>query len=89
MVDQAREWANKAIARAATITPPDRNEECDTGCAVATHNLGEFYEMEGRLKEARMKYDEAFSLAKAIGFAEGKTNAKAGLARIKALEQSA
>lgn len=87
LVEQARQWASKALARAGTITPPDRNEECDVGCAVAMHNLGEFFEMEGRVKEARQKYNEAASLAKAVGFAEGQTNARAGLSRLKELEK--
>lgn len=59
------------------------------GCAVATHNLGEFLEMEGKIKEARQKYEEAASLAKAMGFAEGQTNARAGLKRLKELERTA
>jgi hypothetical protein len=87
-VEHAKQWASKALDRAATIKPPDRNEECDVGCAVATHNLGEFLEMEGKIREAREKYQEAASLAKAIGFAEGQTNAKAGLKRLKDLEKS-
>ncbi|KAF2020957.1 hypothetical protein BU24DRAFT_361523 [Aaosphaeria arxii CBS 175.79] len=89
LVDQARQWATKAIERASMIAPPDRNEECDVGCTVATHNLGEFFEMEGKIKEARQRYDEAASLAKAIGFEEGRVNAKAGLQRLKALEKAA
>ncbi|ORY07649.1 hypothetical protein BCR34DRAFT_570465 [Clohesyomyces aquaticus] len=87
MVEYARQWATKALDRAAAISPPERTNECDVGCAVATHNLGEFLEMDGRLKEARQKYEEAFSLAKAVGFAEGKLNAKAGISRVKALEK--
>ncbi|KAF2003655.1 hypothetical protein P154DRAFT_519879 [Amniculicola lignicola CBS 123094] len=83
LIDQARQWALKAIAHAATITPPDRNEECDVGCAVATHNLAEFFEQQGSLKEARLKYEEAASLAKAAGFREGQVNARAGLKRLK------
>lgn len=87
LIDQARQWANKAIAKAAAIKPPDRSEECDVGCATATHNLGEFFEMEGKIQEARQKYTEAESLAKAIGFREGQVNARAGLARLKTLEK--
>jgi hypothetical protein len=87
VVEQARQWASKALTQAATITSPERDEECDVGCAVATHNLGEFFEMEGRLKEARQKYNEAASLAKAVQFAEGQVNAKAGLVRLKELEK--
>jgi hypothetical protein len=86
LVEYARQWANKALAQAAAIAPPERDEDCDVGCAVATHNLGEFYEMDGKINEARQKYEEAASLAKAVGFAEGQVNAKAGLARLKALE---
>lgn len=86
-MDHAKQWAQKALDRSASIKPPDRNEECDVGCAVATHNLGEFFEMEGKLKEARQKYEEAASLAKAVGFEDGRTNANAGLKRLKALEE--
>jgi tetratricopeptide (TPR) repeat protein len=89
LIDQARQWATKAIAHAAAITSPDRTEECDFGCAVATHNLGEFYEMEGKIKDARKKYEEAASLAKSMGFTEGQTNARAGLRRLMELEKKA
>lgn len=88
LVDQARQWANKALALAGEIKPPERDEECDVGCAVATHNLGEFFEMEGRIQEARQKYKEAESLSKAIGFADGQVNAQSGLKRLKDLEGS-
>lgn len=44
--------------------------------------------MEGKIKEARQKYEEAASLAKAIGFADGQSNASAGLKRLKELEKS-
>lgn len=54
---------------------------------MATHNLGEFYEMEGNIKEAKGKYGEAARLAKALGFVEGQTNARAGLARLKEMEK--
>ena len=87
LIDQARQWAVKALAHAAVVPSADKTEECDSGCAVATHNLGEFYEMEGKIKEARQKYEEAASLAKSIGFAEGQTNARAGLKRLKELEK--
>lgn len=79
----ATTWANKAIEIAAAITPPERNEECDVACAVATHNLAEFEEMKGNIKAARLKYIEAESLAKAIGFREGVQNAQDGLKRLE------
>jgi tetratricopeptide (TPR) repeat protein len=87
LIDQARQWAERALAQAATIKGPERNEECDMGCAVATHNLGEFYEMEGRVKEARGYYQDAVSMAKKMGFKEGLVNARAGLKRVEELER--
>ncbi|KAG9243092.1 hypothetical protein BJ878DRAFT_535461 [Calycina marina] len=82
LIGNARSWAEKAIAVAAKITPPDRNEECDVGCAVATHNLGEFAEMDGNIAEARKRFEEAKTLAKVVGFADGVKNAEEALKRI-------
>ncbi|KAL1594419.1 hypothetical protein SLS60_010179 [Paraconiothyrium brasiliense] len=85
-MDQARQWADKALERAGSITNQD--EECNIGCAVATHNLGEFYEMEGKIQDARRKYKDAEQLAKKVGFQEGQVNAKAGIVRLKELEKA-
>jgi hypothetical protein len=82
LVGNAREWAKKALVVASKIQPPERNEECDVGCAVATHNLGEFAEMDGDIAEARKRYEEAGSLARAIGFQEGVVNSQAALKRL-------
>jgi hypothetical protein len=82
LVANAREWAKKALAVAAKIQPPERTEECDVGCAVATHNLGEFAEMDGDIAEARRRYQEAKSLAQVVGFQEGVTNADTALNRL-------
>ena len=86
MLNQARQWANKALEQADAISEQD--EECNVGCAVATHNMGEFFEMEGKIEEARQKYKDADQLAKKAGFPEGRQNAKAGLARLKELEKA-
>ncbi|CAA9956725.1 TPR 12 domain containing protein [Pyrenophora teres f. maculata] len=83
LIDQARTWATRALAHAAQIKAPDRTDECDVGCAVATHNLGEFLEMQGKTDEARQKYEEAITLSKKIKFAEGVNNAKMGIKRLK------
>ena len=83
LVENARTWANKAIEIGSAIAPPARNEECDVACAVATHNLAEFAEMLGDYKEARLKYADAESVAKTLGFAEGVKNAQAGLKRLE------
>ena len=74
-ITSARTWANKALTVAASIKPPERNEECDQGCAVATVNLGDFAEMEGNLEEARRRWEEGESLSRAIGFEEGRREA--------------
>jgi hypothetical protein len=83
MIANAQTWAQKAIDVAAQIKPPARDEECDVGCAVALHNLGEFAEMKGDLAEAGKKFREAVSLARAVGFLEGVEN---GEARLKEIE---
>lgn len=71
IVEGAKQWAQKALDVAAGIQPPERTEECDLGCAVATHNLGEFAEMNQQISLAKQKYQEAVSLARAIDFQEG------------------
>ncbi|KAI4654236.1 uncharacterized protein J4E78_007281 [Alternaria triticimaculans] len=88
-IDQARQWAERALALSAQIksSSSERNEECDMGCAVATHNLGEFLEMEGKIGEARRKYEEAAGLAKKIGFGEGVAEARAGVKRCREAEK--
>lgn len=81
LVSNAQAWAEKAVAVAAKITPPERTEECDQACVVATHNLGEFAEMNGNIAEARKRFEEARSLAKAIGFQQGVANSEEALQR--------
>jgi hypothetical protein len=81
-VSNARAWAEKAIAVARGISPPERTDECDMGCVVATHNLGEFAEMDGNIAEARKRFEEAKTLAKAIGFQEGTINSEDALRRV-------
>lgn len=74
MIANAQTWAQKALDVAAGISPPERDEECDLGCAVATHNLGEFAEMVGDVAEAEKRYREAISIGRAVGFQEGVEN---------------
>ncbi|KAF2426492.1 hypothetical protein EJ08DRAFT_593691 [Tothia fuscella] len=80
--DQASLWAKHAIALSQSIAPPDRTEECDVGCVVATHNLGEFAEMSGKVAEASRLYYEAESLAKGMKYEDGIAQARQGLARL-------
>ena len=85
LVSSARTWAQKSLSIAAGIKPPERNEECDVGCAVATHNLGEFAEMDGDIAEARRRYEEARGLSQVIGFRGGVERAEEGLSRVEKL----
>jgi len=80
---QATMWAQKALQLAADIKSPDRTEECDRGCVVVTHNLGELAEMAGNIEEAKKRYKEAQSLAEGIGFIEGIQESKAALKRLE------
>ncbi|KAK4694707.1 hypothetical protein P7C71_g2919, partial [Lecanoromycetidae sp. Uapishka_2] len=72
-VSDARKWALSALTLAASIKPPERTEECDEGCAVATLNLGDFALMDGDIAEARKRYEEGKGLSKGIGFMDGVT----------------
>ena len=82
LVSNARQWATKAIEIANNIKPPNRTEECDMGCAVAMHNLGEFAEMDGDIREARRRYAEAVGLSGKVGFKEGVQNGEEALKRL-------
>jgi tetratricopeptide (TPR) repeat protein len=85
LLQSAANWAQKAIDVAAAIGPPKRTEECDMGCAVALHNLGEFAEMAKDVATAKKRYTEAVSIARAVGFTEG---VQASSARLKAIAKA-
>ncbi|KAM3075192.1 hypothetical protein ACMFMG_007357 [Clarireedia jacksonii] len=82
LISNARQWALKSLEITSKLAPPERTEECDIGCAVATHNLGEFAEMLGEKAEAKRRYEEARSLAMGMGFAEGVKRSEEGLRRL-------
>ena len=82
-VSDARRWAEKSLALESSIKPPERTEECDHGCAVATMNLGEFASMEGDLVEAERRYRDAKARSKGIGFKEGTERAEELLQELK------
>ncbi|KAK6530694.1 hypothetical protein TWF281_007533 [Arthrobotrys megalospora] len=83
-IESAKKWMEKALDIAANIEPPVRTEECDQGCVVALHNIGEVEEQLGKMDEAMLKFMEAQSLAFAIGFTEAYQNAGFAQERIKA-----
>ncbi|KAK5164934.1 uncharacterized protein LTR77_009599 [Saxophila tyrrhenica] len=83
MVQNAQIWAQKALSAAREIKPPLRTEECDVGCVVATHNLGELAEMLGDTQGAMKKYQEAVGLARAVGFQEGVETSSERLRELK------
>ena len=71
LLADAKAWAQKSLALASSMKPPERTAECDEGCAVATINLGEFAMMEGNLDEAERRYKEGRELSKAVGYQDG------------------
>lgn len=81
--DDARRWAEKALAVAASIDPLERTEECDTGCAVAKYNLGEFAERAKDLVAAKKLYQEALSLSSSIDFDQGVDTCRDALHRLQ------
>ncbi|KAF2840243.1 hypothetical protein M501DRAFT_1015312 [Patellaria atrata CBS 101060] len=82
LLSQAKAWAQKAIEISKQIKSPNRTEECEIGCATATHNLGELAEMAGEIEEARKRYEEARALAKRVGFEEGVKQAEEAKRRL-------
>lgn len=70
MIEDAKQWAEKAIEVAAHIQPPVRDNECDRSCVAATFNLAQIERTLGNEDRARKKYQEALSLAKAAGINE-------------------
>jgi len=78
-ISDARQWALKALALASSIKPPERTEECDEGCAVATINLGDFALMSGDIAEASRRFEEGRGLSKGIGFMDGVLRAEESL----------
>ncbi|KAK6530372.1 hypothetical protein TWF694_003728 [Orbilia ellipsospora] len=85
-LESAKKWMEKALSIADNMTPPTRNEECDQGCVVALHNIGEIEEQLGRIDEAKQKYIEAESISYAIKYVDGYQNAGFALERIKQKE---
>lgn len=88
LIGNAKTWAEKALSFANGVKSPEKTEECNIGCAVAMHNLGEFAEMEGLVAEARQRYTEASGLAKAAGFQDGVQQAENSLRRLVKLSTS-
>ncbi len=82
-LSDARQWALKSLSLAASIKPPERTEECDEGCVVATINLGDFALMEGNLQDARKRFEEGKGLSKGIGFLDGLRRADESLKELE------
>ena len=83
LISKSKQWALKSIDLANSVTPPERSEECDQACAVATHNLGELAEMEGLLEEARKYFEEAERMSRKLKFDEGVKRAREGVGRVR------
>lgn len=86
-LSDAQTWAHKALALASRIEPPDRDQECDSGCCAAMISLGEFYLMAGNREEARRWWREGIPVCKAVGGETGEEGAKNGERRLGQLEK--
>lgn len=82
MLSNARNWADKALAVAADIAPPERTDECDQGCVAALYNLGDFAQVVNDTALARRNFEEAKALAKAIGYQDGVENCVGALKQL-------
>lgn len=81
-IEAARQWAQKSLDVAARIQPPVRDEECDMTCVVATYNLGELAELQGKPAVAKQRYTDAKDIAKGLGYDEGVSMADTALKRL-------
>ncbi|OXV07338.1 hypothetical protein Egran_04897 [Elaphomyces granulatus] len=88
IIDDAKQWARKAVDVAADIHPPVRDESCDVSCVVATVNLGYLSEMQNRLKEADDLFLKAKRLAQDIGYQEGIAQAEKAQRRLEKSRES-
>lgn len=80
LLDNATQWARKAVALADSIQDPARRTpECDRGCAVAMVNLGDFARRAGDADEARRWFGRGKQLSREVGFVEGIQTAEEGL----------
>jgi hypothetical protein len=80
--EQARLWAEKAISVSEQIVPPDRTDECATGCATAKANIAELLERKGQLQDAQRLFRDAEEIASSVGFTEGVQIASSGRKRV-------
>ncbi|KAL8987762.1 MAG: hypothetical protein Q9169_008654 [Polycauliona sp. 2 TL-2023] len=83
LLNNARQWAQKALDTADAIPMANRNEECGEGCAVAMYNLGEFASLEGDVRGARRWFEKGRERAKEVGFGEGVVRCEEGLRGLK------
>ncbi|KAL9623888.1 MAG: hypothetical protein Q9160_001880 [Pyrenula sp. 1 TL-2023] len=70
-IEDAKNWAEKALEVAASINPTERDHTCDSSCAVATFTLAEIARMSGDKVAAKPRYKEAMTFAKTPGVDDG------------------
>ncbi|KAL4787710.1 hypothetical protein BJX76DRAFT_318160 [Aspergillus varians] len=62
-VDNARQWATKALEMNDTIPEDEKDENCHLSCVHVKYSLGEFAEQQGKLKEAEKWYRQGLDSA--------------------------
>jgi len=82
-LSDAKQWAQKALQTASSISRSAKTEECGIGCVVALNNLGEFEEQMGNKAEAARRYAESQKLAKSLSFELGIAQSEMNMKRLK------
>ncbi|KAL4896789.1 hypothetical protein BDV59DRAFT_171544 [Aspergillus ambiguus] len=83
MLENAGQWAQKAIEVSAKIKPPVRDWDCDIASTVATYNLGTLAADKNKQEEAKRLFTKALSDAQALGYPEGIEAAEESLKKLK------
>ncbi|KAL2758643.1 hypothetical protein ACRALDRAFT_1048363 [Sodiomyces alcalophilus JCM 7366] len=83
-LEAAWNWARNAKNHAKDVESSERTPECDEACAVALSNMGDIAAMQGKVAEARRRFQQCIELSRKIDFGQGIKQAEAGLRNLQA-----
>ncbi|OJJ40419.1 hypothetical protein ASPWEDRAFT_33807 [Aspergillus wentii DTO 134E9] len=89
-IEAAKQWCKKTIEVDSKIDKSIKDGFCDLGCAAAKYNLGELFEAQNKLGEARKYFDESKRMFEKFQDGEGEEGlmvSKDGLKRITKKEK--
>lgn len=82
-LEAAWNWARNARLHAKDVDASERTPECDEACAVALSNMGDIAAMQGKVAEARRRFQQCIELSRKIDFEQGVKQAEAGLRNLR------